>query len=146
MAWRWGHTLLGNRLLLPCFCLGLLRESASLGALWAHPHWVAVAVARMLAAPALRICTPLPLCFQEDGVGHGASVGTVLLYCFGLCMAHGRCSVRICALMGLDPVPLPFQMWTMTGGLLLLVPGLVIGRCPPTPRNSISAKWLCLIF
>ena len=107
-AWRWGHTLPGNRLLLPCFCLGLLRESASLGALWAHPHWVAVAVACMLAAPALRICTSLPLCFQEDGVGQGASVGTVLLYCFGLCMAHGRCSVRICALMGLDLVPLPF--------------------------------------
>ena len=105
--WRWGHILLGKRLL-PCFCLGLLHGSVSLGALWAHPHWAAVAVASMLAASALGICTSLPLHFQEDGVGHGTFVGTVLLYCFGLCMAHGRCSVRICALMSLDLVPLPF--------------------------------------
>ena len=82
--------MLPQNRLLPCFCLGLLRESASLGGLWAHPHWAAVAMACMLAAPALGICTSLPLLFQEDGVGHGASVGPVLLYCFGLCMAHGR--------------------------------------------------------
>lgn len=100
--------MLPQNRLLPCFCLGLLRESASLGGLWAHPHWAAVAMACMLAAPALGICTSLPLLFQENGVGHGASVGPVLLYCFGLCMAHGRCSVSICALMSLDLVPLPF--------------------------------------
>lgn len=71
--------MLPRNRLLPCFCLGLLRESASLGGLWAHPHWAAVAIACMLAAPALGICTSLPCSFRRMGWDMGLLWG---LCCF----------------------------------------------------------------
>lgn len=97
----------GNRLLLPCFCLGLLRESASLGPLGSPPLG-GCGRGPDVAAALLCASAPSAPCFQEDGWDMGL-LGTMLLYCFGLCMAHGRCSVvRICALMGLDPGALAF--------------------------------------
>lgn len=93
-------------------CCGRVHPSGPSGLtptgwLWPWPH-----VGQLL----LRTCTPLPLCFQEDGVGHGASVGTMLLYCFGLCMAHGRVLSEDLCTDGSGPGALAFQMWTMTGG------------------------------
>lgn len=74
------------------------------------------------------------LLFQEDGVGHGASLGTVLLYCFGLCMAHRRCAVRICALMSLDLVPLPFKAVDHGWGALAF--GARIGHRKVSPHSQ----------
>ena len=75
-------------------------------------------------------------------MGCGTFVGTVLLYCFGLRLAHSRCSVNICGLMSLDMVPLP--LWVVEPGWGGLPFGARIGhrKVSPTPGNSRSAKWL----